>query len=402
MTSHQVVRVIVVHGACLDMNFEFATAARIVFGQGTIRDAGSHAERMGTRALVVTGSNPGRATRLIDILRDHGVESSTAAVYGEPTVRTIVDGIDLLRDADCDFVIGFGGGSAIDAAKAIAILTTNPGDPVSYLEVIGKGKPITEPPLPVIAIPTTAGTGSEVTSNAVLAAPDRRVKVSLRSPLVLPRLALIDPELTYSLPPEITAWTGMDALTQLIEPLVSRQANPLTDALCREGIRRAARSIRRAAEHGDHAPAREDMALASLMGGLALANARLGAVHGFASAIGGMFEAPHGAICAALLPQVMRANINALRQREPKNPALARYLEVARIVLGRGDVSAEDGAAWAAELTKGFTIPRLGSFGVKSTDVTDILDRAARSGSMKGNPIALTADELAQVLEQAL
>src|SRR5205807_1153012 len=172
---------------------------------------------------------------------------------------------------------------------------------------------------------------------------EHHVKVSLRSPLMLPKVALVDPQLTYDLPAELTASTGLDALTQLIEPYVSCKANPLTDSICAEGIRRAARSLRPAFDNGTDKSAREDMALASLFGGLALANAGLGAVHGFAAPIGGMFPAPHGAVCAALLPQVMEVNLRALRQRAPQSEALARFVEIARILTGRAEADANDG-----------------------------------------------------------
>ena len=188
---------------------------------------------------------------------------------------------------------------------------------LDYLEIVGRGKALANRSAPFIAIPTTAGTGAEVTRNAVLASPEHQIKVSLRSPHLLPRLAVIDPELTYDLPPALTASTGLDALTQLIEPYVCLRANPMTDGDCVEGIHRVARSLREAVFNGQNKSAREDMAMASLFGGLALANAGLGAVHGFAGPIGGVFPAPHGAICAALLPQVMAANLRALRQREP-------------------------------------------------------------------------------------
>lgn len=210
-------------------------------------------------------------------------------------------------------VIGLGGGSVLDAGKAIAALVTNLGNVFDYLEVIGKGQPLVNAPLPFIAIPTTAGTGTEVTRNAVLGSPAHGVKVSLRSPMMLPSLAIVDPELTYGLPPEITASSGLDALTQLIEPFVSVKANPMTDAICREGIRHAAKSLRTVYHNGADASAREGMSLASLFGGLALANAALGAVHGFAGPLGGMLNAPHGAICAKLLPLVMEVNIKVLR-----------------------------------------------------------------------------------------
>ena len=312
------------------------------------------------------------------------------------------DGVRLAQAEACDVVIGFGGGSAIDAAKAIATLVANGGDPLDYMEGIGAGKPLTQPALPIIAIPTTAGTGAEVTRNAVVASPEHRVKASLRSPFMLPRLALVDPELTYSLPPEVTAGTGLDALTQLIEPFVSHRANPMTDAFCREGLTRAARSLRRAYEHGDDTAAREDMALASLFGGLALANAGLGAAHGFAAPICGMFPAPHGATCAALLPHVMAANVAALRARQPDGPALARYEELARILTGKQDATVEDALRWVSALCHDLHVPGLSAYGVTRADFPILAQKAAAASSMKANPIVLTPEELGEILAQAL
>jgi len=291
------------------LRFEFATATRIIFGAGALKQIGLLAAEMGRRAFVVTGLSTAQTQPLLDLITAQGMQYETFPVAHEPTVETVQSGVRHVRHASCDLIIGFGGGSVIDAGKAIAALMTNPGDLLDYLEVIGKGKPITQPAAPYIAIPTTAGTGAEVTRNAVLASPEHHVKVSLRSPLMLPRVALVDPELTYSLPPQITASTGLDALTQLVEPFVSIRANPMTDAFCREGMRRATHSLRQAYEYRNDVKAREDMALASLLGGLALANAGLGAVHGIASVVGGMFPAPHGAVCARLLPHVMEINV---------------------------------------------------------------------------------------------
>src|SRR5207247_3681173 len=283
------------------MRFEFATATRIIFGAGALRGVGLVAKEFGDRALVVTGKGVDRARPLLALLEASGISSASFSISGEPIIDLVVRGARFARAEKCGLVIGFGGGSAIDAAKAIAALLTNEGDVFDYLEVIGGGKPLARGSAPFMAIPTTAGTGAEVTRNAVLASPGHRLKVSLRSPLLLAKVALVDPELTYDLPPELTATTGLDALTQLIEPYVSCRANPLTDAICVEGIRRAARSLRRAFDNGADKSARLDMAIAGLFGGLALANAGLGAVHGFAASIGGMFSAPHGAVCAALL-----------------------------------------------------------------------------------------------------
>jgi len=384
------------------MRFEFATATRIIFGPGTLKEIGPIAAEMGSRALVVTGSSPERAQMLLDDLTAQGVEPTVFAVPGEPTTHLVSGGTEKARHAGCDVVIGFGGGSAIDAGKAIAALLANGGEPLDYLEVIGKGQPLAKPPGPCIAVPTTAGTGSEVTKNAVLASPEHRVKVSLRSNLTLPRLAMVDPELTYSVPPEITASTGLDALTQVIEPYVSNKANPLTDAICREGIRRGARSLRRAFENGADVAAREDMAITSLFGGLALANAKLGAVHGFAGPMGGMFHAPHGAICGRLLPYVMAANVQALQERGQGNAALHRYDEVAQLLIGTPRATAHDGVSWVQALCAALDVPPLSTYGVTAGDFPLIIEKAAKSSSMKGNPIALTAKEMEEILRQAL
>lgn len=384
------------------MRFEFATATRILFGTGMLREVGALAAAMGRRALVVTGRTTERAKPLLDLLARQGLEAVTFSVGGEPTTEVAREGTQRAREADCDLVIGFGGGSALDTAKAVAALLTNGGDLDDYLEVIGRGQPLRQPAAPCIAIPTTAGTGAEVTRNAVLLSPQHRVKVSLRSPLMLPRLALVDPRLTHTMPPEVTASTGLDALTQLMEPYVSSRANPLTDTLCREGMRRVARSLRRACEYGDDAVARQDMALASLLGGLALANAGLGAVHGFAGPLGGMFPAPHGAVCAALLPHVMAVNVRALRERAAESETLCRYDEMARLLSGDERAVAADGVAWVQELCAALRIPSLSAYGVTEADFPELIEKAAHSSSMKANPIVLTPDEMREILMQAL
>ena len=384
------------------MRFEFATATRIVFGEGALAEAGTLAAGLGRRALVVTGRSAQRAAPLLARLDAAGVTYETFAVAHEPTVALALEGTQRARDLGCDLVIAFGGGSVIDAGKAVAALLTNPGDPFDYLEVIGRGKPLPNAPAPFIAIPTTAGTGSEVTRNAVLASPEHRVKVSLRSPLMLPAVALVDPELTYGMPPAITAYTGLDALTQVIEPFVTPAANPLTDAICREGIGRAGRALHRAFQRGDDAEARADMAFASLCGGLALANARLGAVHGFAGPFGGMFDAPHGAVCAALLPHVMAANVAALRERAPEHPSLRCYDEVARLLTGDARASADDGATWVRDLVADLGVPGLAAYGLDEAAFDALIPAAGRSSSMKGNPVALSDSELRAILVRAM
>jgi alcohol dehydrogenase class IV len=386
----------------MTMRFEFATATKIIFGADTLREIGAVAKAFGRRALVVTGRDAKRAGPLLENLREAGVGAETFSVVGEPELSTIEQGAALAKMESCELVIGFGGGSALDAAKAIAAMLANDGELLDYVEIIGRGKALTKPSAPFIAIPTTAGTGSEVTRNAVISSPEHKLKVSLRSPLMLARVAIVDPELTRDLPPAPTASTGLDALTQLIEPFVCSRANPMTDGLCVDGIRRAGRSLRVAFADGKNNSAREDMAAASLFGGLALANAGLGAVHGFAGPVGGSFPAPHGAICAALLPHVMAANLRALRQRAPESAALSRYDEVARLLTGDAGATADAGADWICKLVSDLKIPRLGKYGIREEHVADLVAKAANASSMKANPVALTPDELAETLRKAL
>jgi len=384
------------------MQFEFATATRIIFGPGVSSQAASLAKDLGRTALVITGQNPRRAEWLVDALRKEGISAQIFSVSGEPEIKTIVEGIGLAKRQNCDLVVSIGGGSVIDTGKAIAVMLTNGGELPDYLEVIGSAKPLTKPSAPFIAIPTTAGTGSEVTRNAVLASPEHRVKVSLRSPHMLPKIALVDPELTFELPPTITAFTGMDALTQLIEPYVCSRANPMIDGLCREGIPRVARSLSVAFSDGLNVNAREEMSLASLFGGLALANAGLGAVHGFAGPIGGMFSAPHGAICATLLPHVMKANLSALRNRQPQSPILSRYDKVARLLTCNEKAKADDGVEWVHSLLPDLEIPRLSSYGIGFEHIAELVEKASNASSMNANPITLSTSELTDILKSAL
>ena len=324
------------------------------------------------------------------------------AVPGEPTLALIRRGARDAREQRCDLVIAIGGGSVLDAGKALAALLTNPGDALDYLEVIGRGQPLAHAAAPCIAIPSTAGTGSEVTRNAVLGSREHHVKASLRSAGMLPRVAIVDPELTFGLPPALTASTGLDALTQLIEPYVSVRANPMTDSFCIEGMRRASVALPRAWQNGSDREAREAMSWAALLGGLALANAGLGAVHGFAAPLGGMFPAPHGALCAAVLPHAMKANLDALCARDPQNPVLRRYDEVARLVTGNPHATAPEGVRWLGDLCRRLEIPPLRSYGVEPRHIPDLVEAARRSSSMKGNPILLTSEELTQIVAEAI
>lgn len=378
------------------MQFEFATATRIVFGESTAGRLPELARALGKHPLVVTGASTGRAASLVAAL-----SAETFAVPGEPTVDLVREGARRVLGSACDVVVSIGGGSAIDAGKAIAAVATNGGEPLDFLEGVGKGRTIAAPPLPFIAVTTTAGTGAEVTRNAVLGSTEHGVKASMRSPLMLPRIALVDPELTYGLPAAVTAYTGLDALTQLIEPYVSSRANPLVDAICVAGIPRVAAALLRAYQDGADRDARRDMAMASLFGGLALANAGLGVVHGFAAPLGGGWKAPHGALCAAVLPHGMAANVDALRARAPRHPSLERYTAIARMLTGRNDASAEAGIDWVRELCAELRVPALRAWGVSEADLPGITDKAARASSMQANPLPLTSDELLAVITAA-
>ena len=381
--------------------FEFATVGRIVFGAGAVQQVAPAATQWGRRALLVTGRTPQFGSRLRAELEAAGAQSVAFAVSGEPTVELVARGLAEARQQRCDVVIGVGGGSVIDTGKAIAGLLTNPGDVMAYLEVVGQGQHLQHPAAPFIAVPTTAGTGSEVTRNAVLGTPSG-IKVSLRSPFLLPRLAVVDPQLALGLPPKVTATTGLDALTQLIEGYVSIRANPLTDGLCIQGIRLVARSLRRAFHDGEQLEPRHDMALAALLSGIVLANAGLGVVHGFAGPLGGRFQAPHGAICAAMLASGMEGNLRALRARDPQSTALRRYEEVARLLTGQPSATADDGVAWARETCAEFEIPPLAVYGVSEEDVAGLVAESARTSSMKANPLVLTEEELREVLLRSI
>jgi alcohol dehydrogenase class IV len=379
--------------------FEFATAGRILAGPGRVAELPGVLAGLGSRALVCTGANPARHAGLLAGL---DLPAAVFAVAGEPTIDLARAGIAAAREHGADVVAAIGGGSVIDTGKAVAMLLANGGDPLDYLEVVGSGRKITQPAVPCVAVPTTAGTGAEVTANAVLAAPAHQLKASLRSPLMIPRVALVDPQLTVSCPAPVTAASGMDALTQCLEPYVSVRASPLTDGLAREGLRRAAAGLRAAFADGSDLRARTDMAVCSLLGGMALANAKLGAVHGIAGVIGGTADVPHGVACAALLTPVIEANVRALRSGPPGQPVLDRYTEAARALTGQPAASIDDGLAWLRETITMLGIPGLAAFGIGPADADDVAVKAARSSSMQGNPVPLSHDDLRAILLAAL
>ena len=381
--------------------FQLTVPTDIRFGAGRVSEVPEALAGLGaSRVLVVTGSTTSRADAIRSALTEADMSSVVFAVAAEPSIGRVRAAVALLAEASCDAVLGFGGGSALDVAKAAAVLGISGNDPLDHLEVIGAGRPIDAPGLPCVAVPTTAGTGSEVTRNSVLSGSG--VKASLRSPLLLPKVAVVDPDLLVGVPQPTIATSGMDALSQLIEPLLSRRANPFTDALARDGIRRSARSLRRAYEEGmEDADVREDLALASLFSGMCLANAGLGAVHGLAAAAGARLSAPHGAVCAAVLAAAVEVNLRALRERAPEHPALPRLTEMATLLTGRTDATPEDAIAWLDQLTAALSIPGLASYGLDEAEIDTVVAAAQKASSMQGNPIELSEQEVREIVTRS-
>ena len=380
------------------VNFSFATAGQIIFGNHSLEKVPGLVAGFGQKVVLVTGKNSSRAKELMEKFSP-GTNTVLFNIPGEPTTDLIEKGVQLARSHGSDVIVGLGGGSVIDSAKAIAAMATNNGELLDYLEVIGRGKPLTEKPLPCIAIPTTAGTGAEVTKNSVIKSPENSVKVSLRNNQMYPDVAVVDPVLTWSMPPELTASTGIDALTHLLETFVSNQANPFIDMVCREGLTRIARSLRKAYKNGNDKQAREDMAMASLLGGMALANVKLGAVHGFAGPMGGMFSIPHGAVCACLMSAVIDENIKGLRERKLDS---SKFDELAKIITGNEKAMSNDAAIWAAELVAELQIPSLSEYGLTKEDFPVLVEKAKVASSMKGNPVELTDEQLFGILDRSL
>ncbi len=378
--------------------FEFSAPQRVVFGARTALESLPEIRSWSDRILLVTGSDVSRAGWLLEGLDALGATIAIHSQHGEPTVDDCRETVRIARAFKAGAVVGLGGGSAVDLAKATAALAPHTDSPEDHLEVVGKGLPLPGAGLPCAAIPTTAGTGAEATRNAVLSADD--VKVSLRGPSLLPRLAVVDPLLTVGLSRQQTGWSGLDALTQLVEPLTSRFSNPVTDGFCREGIPLSARALPVVLHDGDGVEARTDLALASLLSGMALANSRLGVVHGLAAPVGGLVAAPHGAVCARLLPICWKANVAALRRAN--HPALARYREAARLLTGKESATQEDGLATILELSEMVQAPGLSHWGLAERDIPGLCERASKASSMKGNPVDLSLQELSEILLEAL
>ncbi len=385
----------------MGISFQFATSTQIIFENGSFKKVPDLIKELGSKVFIVTGKNTILANQLSEWLIQTNFEFEIFRVFSEPTTQDIEKGTELARISGCNVVAGIGGGSVIDSAKAIAALVTNKGELTDYLEIIGKGQRPEKAPLPFIAVPTTAGTGAEVTKNSVIKSTEKNVKVSLRSDLMFPKIAVIDPGLTLTMPPAITAATGIDALTHLLETFVSSQSNSFIDMLCREGMKRISFSVERAFIDGNDLEARENMAMASMLGGMALTNAKLGAVHGFAGPLGGMFPVPHGAVCACLLPAVMEVNIAALNEEKMENQLL-KFDEVARILTQNNSAVAEDGVIWVKELVKKLKIPSLSEFNLSVNSFPELIEKARNSSSMKGNPVELDYEKLYGILNKSL
>lgn len=377
--------------------FAFATATEILFGRGQAAMAAGRVAALGRRVLLIHGRDPGRSAALARDLAAAGCSVASFAVPHEPDMALIEAGV--VAGAGMQAVVAMGGGAVIDAGKAIAALIPATRPMLDHLEVVGQGLPLDHPPLPFVAIPTTAGTGAEVTRNAVIGVPEARRKVSLRDARMLPALAIVDPALTDDCPRGVTLASGLDAVTQVIEPYVCTRANPLTDALCRDAIPRGLAALIRLMQAEDP-QARDEMAWVSLCGGLALANAGLGAVHGLAGPLGGLTGAAHGAICGTLLPHVLVANRWAVTDR-----ALAARLNQVGAWIGaafeRADASVAEAAALLADWSRAAGLPGLDALGIDAAARQAAAQEAAASSSMRANPAPLSADDLDALMRAA-
>lgn len=377
--------------------FTFATATRIRFGRGEARAGVPEIAPQGASVLLVTGANGKRADWLAESLSARGCSVTRFAVTGEPAVGDIERGLTAARSQGADVIVGIGGGAALDTAKAIAALAPTTRPISDHLEVVGRGLPLELPPLRFVALPTTAGTGAEVTRNAVIQVPEARRKVSLRDPAMLPELAIVDPALTDNCPRAVTLASGLDAVTQVIEPYLCTRANPLTDALCRDAIPKGLCALHSLMERGESPADRDTMAWVSLCGGLALANAGLGVVHGLAGPLGGLTGAAHGAICGALLPHGLEANAGAVSDAETGRRIAQVRRWIAEALGGTPESAFDTLAAWSRDQG----LPGLGALGMTKETRDMAASAAAASSSMKANPVAFTETQLGAILDRA-
>jgi alcohol dehydrogenase class IV len=378
--------------------FQFMTSSRIVFGEGALINSFSTLNQFGYSVLLVTGKDNQRSEPLVNYLKQQNMRYQQVAVLGEPLIAMIEEMAAMGRRFRPDMVISIGGGSVLDAGKALAALIPNQGSVYDYVEVVGRNVPLQAKPLPFIAIPTTSGTGSEVSKNAVLRSAQENVKVSLRSAEMLPDLAIIDPTLTYGMDPVMSGCCGMDAFTHLMEAYVCGAPNPLTDMVCEEGLRRLAGAIVPACEDDDPR-ARSDMSFAAMLGGMALANAKLGAAHGLASSLGGRLSAPHGLITAQLAPYVMQENVLAAREAG-RADVLNRYRQLACILTGRTDADIVDGITWTKRTLERLNLPSVSDYGLCDTLFDEVAEDALLTNAIKGNPLPLNKERLQGILEQ--
>ena len=384
------------------------TPPTILFGRGTRRHIAEHSRAFGQRVFLVTGSRSlaasGEQSFLQEQLSSRGMTSVPFVVSGEPDVALVDEGARLCVAEGCELVIGIGGGSVLDAAKAVASLIPNGGSALDYLQDVpgksGKDRVVTKPSLPFVAVPTTAGSGSEVTKNAVLRIPEAALKRSMRSELMMAHVALVDPELSRDAPSHVSAPAALDALTHLLEGYVSRDAHPATDTLAFKGMKRSLAALHRIAGGATFDAEVDDLAMSSLWGGVVLANAGLGAVHGLVAPLGGRFPIPHGCGCGALLAPTFRVNVTALRQRDPGGLALTRYRRVAEVLAGP-DATLDAAADALDALRVGLGAHPLAHYGVTHDSLAGII-AGARGGSMKSNPIVLTDAELETILRESM
>jgi alcohol dehydrogenase class IV len=379
--------------------FQFMTSARIIFGEGVLASSLTVLNHFGYSVLLVSGKNPARCAPVVAYLKAHNFRYQHVAVSGEPYIKVVEEIAVMGRRFKPDMVVAIGGGSVIDMGKALAAVIPNQGDLYDYVEVVGRNVPLKAKPLPFIAIPTTASTGSEVTKNAVLKAAQDQVKVSLRNPDMLADVAIVDPELTYGTDSYRSARGAMDAFTHLMEAYVCGDPNPLTDMICEEGLRRLSRSVVAACLH-DERGARSDVSFAALLGGMAINNAKLGAAHGLASALGGKLDAPHSVITARLAPFVMSENIAAAK-RAGRRDLIKRYRKIAQILTLRANASQDDSVLWVKMMLDKLSIPSLDAFGICTTSFDVVAVDALKSTAIKGNPLPLTHERLVHILNQA-
>lgn len=378
--------------------FQFMTSTKICFGEGVLKDSLSIINQYGYSVLLVSGKDVSRFNFIVEYLQSQKMHYQHVAISGEPYIRVVEEIAQKARVFQPDVVVAIGGGSVIDTGKALAALIPNKGNLYDYVEVVGRRVPIKAKPLPFIAIPTTASTGSEVTQNAVLKSGQDKIKVSLRSPEMLPDVALIDPSLTYGMDVAKSARGAMDAFVHLMEAYVCGEPNLITDMICQEGFKRIRNSILPACLEDNH-QARIDISFAAMLGGMALSNAKLGAAHGLASALGGKIDAPHAVISSRLAPFVMEENINTAI-RENRKDILKRYFKLAQILTGRKHTHVRDAVLWVNMMLDKLPIPNLSEYGVCRTSFDKVADDALVSSSIKGNPFPLNKTRLMSILNQ--